>query len=78
MDARPRPFSLAKKWYPDVVRHFLLCVVVAVAVSSVGGCGDDKNKNPYHNVTPQKVKQQVEKIQANEEQRNERKLDEMK
>jgi len=36
------------------------------------------SKNPYHDVMPQKIKDQVETIQKQEEDRNDRRIEQMK
>jgi hypothetical protein len=56
---------------------------ILVAVLLLAGCPPKKkeageNLNPYHDVTPQKIKQKVEQIQQQEDERNEKKLEEMK
>ncbi len=59
------------------MRIFLL---LALALS---GCPEkprapEENSNPYHNVTPQKMKDKVEAIQKQEDERNDKRLEEMK
>jgi len=46
-----------------------------LALALFAACPKD---DPYKNVTPQKVKQQVEQIQKQEEERNDKRLDELK
>jgi hypothetical protein len=38
----------------------------------------EENRDPYRNVTPQKVQEKVEKIQQQEDQRNDRRMEELK
>ena len=60
--------------------HSILFALGAVAL---GGCpaksppAPPENRNPYRNVTPQKVKEKVEQIEQKEDERNERKLKEL-
>jgi len=53
---------------------------ILVALLMLAGCPSKKgeNLNPYHDVTPQKVKQKVEQIQQQEDERNDKKLEELK
>ena len=39
---------------------------------------ENKNQNPYHDVRPQKVKADVEAIQKAEEDRNDKRIEQMK
>ena len=59
-------------------RH--LALVLGLAASLLTACPSGKpsaeNKNPYRNVTPDKVKNEVERVQQKEEQRNDKRLEE--
>lgn len=60
------------------VRTLLLLVAVTMCGCPRKQPANEENRDPYRNVTPQKVKEQVEKIEQHEDERNERRLQEMK
>jgi hypothetical protein len=55
-----------------------LAVVVALAGCKTKPRAEEPNRDPYRNVTPQKIKQQVEDTQKKEDERNDRVLEQAK
>ena len=68
----PRPRSILV-----FMRRSLLVLLLALS-----GCPRERpkpeNLNPYHDVAPPKIKQQVEQIQQKEDERNDRRVEELK
>ena len=56
----------------------LTILACALAGCPKRGATDEPNRNPYRNVTPKKIQAKVEKIETDEAERNDKRLEQAK